>query len=186
MVLLRYLAGLSLERLADADAAPGGYEWPQLSDNKIPRFFESLNQQLRLFAAPMLDDARASVQQAFQTMSVNSSWRVKMLPRGLCKQDRREHACWDAFDRLLRALPDRRIDDRCRYFSINVFEGENRSTKNSWLPYSTVLLVQLPIPPDKKALASTPHRFGLLHRTHEGGYIAGVSDSLPQLQLHSW
>ena len=29
-----------------------------------------------LFAAPMLDDARASVEQAFQRMSVNSSWHL--------------------------------------------------------------------------------------------------------------
>ena len=43
--LLRYLVGLSLEGLKDEDyPLPYGYVWPQ----PIPRFFDSLNQQLRL------------------------------------------------------------------------------------------------------------------------------------------
>ncbi|CAL1154416.1 unnamed protein product [Cladocopium goreaui] len=132
--LLRYLTKLTLQGLGESEAAPGGYPWPHLGDEgKIPGFFENLNQQLRMFAAPMLDDARASLQQSLQTMPMSSYWKVYMIPRGLSKTDCK---------RLARGLPDSRMDDQCRYFSVDKMEGESRNPKNSWLPFSTVLLVQ--------------------------------------------
>eukprot|EP00435_Cladocopium_sp_Y103_P031348 s577_g7.t3 len=151
--LLRYLTQLTLEGLSESEAAPGGYVWPNLGDEgKIPGFFENLNQQLRMFAAPMLDDARASMQQSLQTMPMSSYWKVHMIARGLNTADR-EH--------LARGLPDGRLDDKCRYFRVGAMEGESRNPKNSWLPFSTVLLVQCEVPRDKKALPSVPHRFGV-------------------------
>ena len=36
-----------IRTLGDIAERPGGYDWPQLSNEKIPRFFDSLNQQLR-------------------------------------------------------------------------------------------------------------------------------------------
>eukprot|EP00439_Symbiodinium_sp_Y106_P065700 s2_g10.t1 len=53
---------------------PAGFSWP--TDETLPNYFSSLDVQLSMFAAPLLDDARASAYQSFSQVNVSTAWQL--------------------------------------------------------------------------------------------------------------